>query len=408
MNLVCCYGNETIGTVSMASLKMFLSFGTIFGNSLVIIAVLSNSNLRNCTNYFIVSLAIADLLMGLIVMPFAMLNELGPQVWIFGQILCDVWHAFDVLSTTASILNLCMIAIERYKVTTRPLLVGQHLTDKTCYLMIFVVWSCSACISFPAIIWWRYSSDSNDPLCSCKFTTDPVYISISSVVSFYAPLVVMIYLYWKIYRTAQKMIICLQKGERIIDNDGENSIQNPPIRLRIHKGGFKSLRKPIAYSTTNSKSRWPRWRNRSMGISEPLSCVADLCSGPVASASIAFRFRSFTIGKKLIKFNSEQKAARTLGFVMGTFILCWLPFFLCNILLAIDNRHKLFRPDSVGDRILPLVTWLGYLNSCMNPIIYAHSMRHFRTAFIRLLCPVYYRRMVQRAITNNSLIARLL
>nr|ANO38990.1 GCR008 [Schmidtea mediterranea] len=408
MNTICCFGNETVSVISIASIKMFLSFGTIFGNSLVIIAVASNSNLRTCTNYFIVSLACADLLMGLVVMPFAMLNELGQEVWIFGQIWCDMWHAFDVLSTTASILNLCMIAIERYKVTTSPLLAGRHLTNKNCIIMIFLVWFCSACISFPAIIWWRQSSDTYDSVCSCKFPTDPFYISISSIVSFYAPLVLMLVLYWKIYRTAKRMIICLQKGEQVIE-DGDKALNNPPVRLRIHKGGFRALQKPNLYQNSKNKSKWFSWKTKPMGISEPLSCVADLCSGPVtSSASIAFKLRHFTLGKKLIKFNTEQKAARTLGFVMGTFILCWLPFFICNILNSLDNQNKLFRTGSIGDHILPLVTWLGYLNSCMNPIIYAHSMRHFRMAFIRLLCPIYYRRMIQREINSSSFQARLL
>lgn len=65
------------------------------------------------TNYFIVSLAFADLLVALVVMPFAAI-ELTTGHWRYGEIFCLVRTSLDVLLTTASILHLCCIALDRF------------------------------------------------------------------------------------------------------------------------------------------------------------------------------------------------------------------------------------------------------------------------------------------------------
>ena len=86
--------------------------GTIIGNILVCIAVFLVKKLRKPCNYLIVSLAVSDLCVALLVMPMAMLYEINGS-WIFGPQLCDVWVSFDVLSCAASILNLCLISVDR-------------------------------------------------------------------------------------------------------------------------------------------------------------------------------------------------------------------------------------------------------------------------------------------------------
>merc|ERR1740128_206930 len=91
----------------------------LLGNCLVVLAVFLDQRLRTVTNLFIVSLAMADLSVGLAVLPFSASLEVL-DMWIFGEIWCSIWLAVDVWMCTASILNLCAISLDRYLAVTRP------------------------------------------------------------------------------------------------------------------------------------------------------------------------------------------------------------------------------------------------------------------------------------------------
>uniref|UniRef100_B1ATN4 5-hydroxytryptamine receptor 2B n=1 Tax=Mus musculus TaxID=10090 RepID=B1ATN4_MOUSE len=88
---------------------------TIGGNILVIMAVSMEKKLHNATNYFLMSLAIADMLVGLLVMPLSLLAILYDYVWPLPRYLCPVWISLDVLFSTASIMHLCAISLDRKK-----------------------------------------------------------------------------------------------------------------------------------------------------------------------------------------------------------------------------------------------------------------------------------------------------
>ena len=76
--------------------------------------------------------------------------------------------------------------------------------------------------------------------------------------------------------------------------------------------------------------------------------------------------------------NRERRTARTLGFIMGSFIFCWLPFFILYLLQSFD-----YFSESEG--LFIFLTWLGYVNSALNPIIYTVFNIDFRKSFKRIL-----------------------
>jgi len=136
--------------IALCMLLLSFAVSTIFGNSLVVVAVSRERYLHTVTNYFIMSLAVADCLVGLLVMPFSALYD-SFDMWLFGPDFCDVWHSFDVLASTASILNLCVISLDRYWAITDPFSYPTKMSNKRAYRLIALVWVCSALISFPAI-----------------------------------------------------------------------------------------------------------------------------------------------------------------------------------------------------------------------------------------------------------------
>lgn len=124
---------------------------TIIGNILVCVAVCLVRKLRRPCNYLLVSLAVSDLCVAILVMPMALLYEIFGR-WNFGPIVCDVWVSFDVLSCTASILNLCMISVDRYYAITKPLEYGVKRTPRRMIACVSLVWLGSACISLPPLL----------------------------------------------------------------------------------------------------------------------------------------------------------------------------------------------------------------------------------------------------------------
>ena len=126
----------------------------VVGNILVVIATATENNLASVQNWFIASLAIADMLIGLVIMPFSLSNELMGY-WMFGRIWCDVHSALDVLCSTASIMNICLISLDRYWSITKAIAYLNTRTPRIVIIMISTTWALSSFISIPPLLGWK-------------------------------------------------------------------------------------------------------------------------------------------------------------------------------------------------------------------------------------------------------------
>ncbi|BFF91563.1 octopamine receptor Oamb [Drosophila madeirensis] len=144
---------EPANLISLAILE-FINVLVIGGNCLVIAAVFCSNKLRSVTNFFIVNLAVADLLVGLAVLPFSATWEVF-KVWIFGDVWCRIWLAVDVWMCTASILNLCAISLDRYVAVTRPVTYPSIMSTKKAKSLIAGIWVLSFVICFPPLVGWK-------------------------------------------------------------------------------------------------------------------------------------------------------------------------------------------------------------------------------------------------------------
>lgn len=99
-------------------IEMVIAVLSISGNVLVCWAVAINSTLKNATNYFLVSLAVADILVGCLAIPFAIVISLGLPLDFYG---CLFMACFVLVLTQSSIFSLLAIAIDRYLAVKIPL-----------------------------------------------------------------------------------------------------------------------------------------------------------------------------------------------------------------------------------------------------------------------------------------------
>ena len=93
-------------------LSITASLVTVCGNLLVIMSFMVNRALRKVNNYLIMSLAAADLLIGLVSMNMFTLYIVN-NGWTLGPIICNIWLALDYVASNASVLNLTIICLVR-------------------------------------------------------------------------------------------------------------------------------------------------------------------------------------------------------------------------------------------------------------------------------------------------------
>lgn len=191
------------------TVMVLIIIAALLGNLLVIVSVMRHRKLRVITNYFVVSLALADMLVAIWAMCFNFSVEVTGGQWIFGYFMCDVWNSLDVYFSTASILHLCCISVDRYYAIVQPLDYPLIMTNVRLIFMLAIVWCSPALLSFLPIFMGWYTTSAhldfrrkNPSL--CMFVVNRTYSVISSSVSFWVPGMVMILMYYRIYVEADR------------------------------------------------------------------------------------------------------------------------------------------------------------------------------------------------------------
>uniref|UniRef100_A0A3Q0S1X6 D(1B) dopamine receptor n=1 Tax=Amphilophus citrinellus TaxID=61819 RepID=A0A3Q0S1X6_AMPCI len=309
---------------------------TLLGNFTVCAAVYRYRHLRaKVTNIFIVSLALSDLLVALLVMPWKAVAEVA-GFWPFGG-FCKTWLACDIMCSTASILNLCVISVDRYWAISNPFRYERSMTRRVASVIIGVTWTVSVVISFvPVQLNW-HRAEIGDPTGeglahhgdniddgSCDSSLSRTYAISSSLISFYIPVAIMIVTYTRIYRIAQMQIRMILSLERAAEH--------------------------------------------------AQSCRSEPSNQPHCELKVSIR--------------KETKVLKTLSIIMGVFVCCWLPFFILNCALPFcpgPGAPAAQRgPYCVSEKTFDVFVWIGWSNSSLNPVIYAFNA-DFRDAFLRLL-----------------------
>ncbi|XP_062555826.1 tyramine receptor 1 isoform X2 [Armigeres subalbatus] len=398
---------EAIATALVLTLIIII---TIVGNVLVILSVFTYKPLRIVQNFFIVSLAVADLTVAILVLPFNVAYSILGR-WEFGIHVCKMWLTSDVLCCTASILNLCAIALDRYWAITDPINYAQKRTLERVLALIAGVWILSLVISSPPLIGWndwpepeKFSSEV-----PCQLTSNQGYVIYSSLGSFYIPLIIMTIVYIEIYIATRRRLReraqaskintlasrCIGQSEKDTglnqpdqesissetnhnehphNSSSSSSNEHRSQRKRKKKAKEKREAKEAAKRAKQNQLRLALRDEDSVtecpensSISAKANCDIKSATGPNGMAATgaadgddtaattngdkkplqqkattstdtrartkqSFRrpggINQFIEEKQKISLSKERRAARTLGIIMGVFVVCWLPFFL--------------------------------------------------------------------------------
>ncbi|XDV54611.1 hypothetical protein PO909_022860 [Leuciscus waleckii] len=255
------------------------SFFTVFLNLLVIISISHFKQLHTPTNLLILSLSVADLIVGLI------------TCWYFGETFCSLFPFILYTVVSASLGNLVFISIDRYIAVKDPLQYSTRVTTNKAVFCIILNWLCSSIYS--VIMLYNAIFYTENPITcygDCIVTVKFEYVLTDLIVSLVGPCSVILSLYGQIF--------CVAKYQARLIN-----------------------------SVTNVS-------------------------------------------------RSEKKAAKTLGIVIAIYLLCWIPYYIASLFPGNDSNESV---------VMNIMCWIMYMNSCMNPLIYALFYRWFRISIKHIL-----------------------
>lgn len=254
-------------------------------------------------------------------------------VWLLSPGLCDALMAMDVMLCTASIFNLCAISVDRFVAVAVPLSYHRQSRGGRQLLLIGATWLLAAAVAAPVPCGLNAARGRDPAVCRLE---DRDYVVYSSVCSFLLPCPLMLLLYWATFR----------------------GLRRREAARRAHLHG-RAPRRPSGPGPPPAAAPAPPEATRA----EP-----PRRAGGRRRAQIAGR---------------ERKAMRVLPVVVGAFLVCWTPFFVVHITRALCPAC------AVPPRLVSAVTWLGYVNSALNPLIYTVFNAEFRAVFrktLRLRC----------------------
>lgn len=370
------YKYNTVSTILVIIGLSLMIVATIIGNLLVCLSVVLVRKLRHPSNYLLMSLAVSDLGVAFLVMPLALYLQVINE-WRLGITVCDMWVSFDVYCCTASILNLCMISVDRYFAITNPLRYGMKRTPKLMFIFIASVWIMAALVSLPPLLILGNEHGETGEVCRvCQHFGYQLYATLGA---FYIPLFVMIGTYHKIYAAARKITNAEHKAQlhlRDINAKFNSLSATTTDAMEINQNSKKS--ESSAVVTMQLVKDKDGSNHKTVSCLKVSDCPRSKHN--IRAPSSAMNASNNTKRpKRHVSLFKERKASITLGIIMSVFTICWLPFFVLALILP-------FASLKVPEDIHSVFLWLGYTNSMLNPIIYATFHKDFRKPFIEILC----------------------
>nr|XP_054487756.1 muscarinic acetylcholine receptor M2 [Agelaius phoeniceus] len=433
---------KTVEVVFIVLVAGSLSLVTIIGNILVMVSIKVNRHLQTVNNYFLFSLACADLIIGIFSMNlYTLYTVIG--YWPLGPVVCDLWLALDYVVSNASVMNLLIISFDRYFCVTKPLTYPVKRTTKMAGMMIAAAWVLSFILWAPAILFWQFIVGGRtvpDGDCYIQFFSNPAVTFGTAIAAFYLPVIIMTVLYWQISRASKSRIKkgkkeaaqnqetvspSLVQGKIVKPNNNNiptsgdglehSKIQNgktseETVTNNCVQGEKESSNDSTSISAvaSNLKEDEATKDARQASASQDhvkaenskLTCIriatksqkGDCCAPTNTTVEIVGtngEEKQNSVARKIVKMTKqpakkkpppsrEKKVTRTILAILLAFIITWTPY---NVMVLINS----FCTSCIPGTVWTLGYWLCYINSTVNPACYALCNATFKKTFKDLL-----------------------
>ncbi|XP_078360361.1 adenosine receptor A3-like [Oculina patagonica] len=240
-------------TIIEATILVIICTASILGNITLFFVITRRKTLRTISNGFLLSLALADLLVSLLNMPITVVTIIQQQ-WIFGDNACVLLGFTTMLSFVSSVMWLAMIAINRYYYVVQWKVYPSIFTQRRAFLFAGIVWLISLLLSIPPLFGWaEYRYIPGKSYCFVFWPSDVYYMYFMLTICFFGPLTVMCLSYYKILKFTREArervnrhrdtrIKMVQETQR---NQGNNFSLNERNRKR-----FRMTREEIKITNT--------------------------------------------------------------------------------------------------------------------------------------------------------------
>lgn len=379
-DLFSCYSPSAVGYRYFAVLWgcAVTVTGTV-GNLMTILAFALDPRLRTRFNVLIINLAIADLLYCTILQPISVDSYLQLR-WRSGQLWCSIFGLLLFLSNSVSIITLCLIAVSRYLLVAKRAVFDRVFSDSGLTFLLILAWALGL-VSFGPL-WSVYVFVPQ--VCTCSFhrTRGRPYTTILLFFYFFVGLGCVGAFYLLIYkrvRIASQALLRYRLSRRSsrkkpasstqgTDDSGvDSNVANTWSCEISSQADLTQTKDEIAHERKFIKPSDSSAANKPTPDIVPKTPLSTPAPTTAVSSS-----HSATSGD-----DSEFKRVTHMCFtVFLCFVFCFVPFLLLNI----ADKHN--RAPQVLHMFCANLTWL---NSCINPILYAVMNRQFRQAYHVLL-----------------------
>uniref|UniRef100_A0A8C3FWM0 Muscarinic acetylcholine receptor n=1 Tax=Chrysemys picta bellii TaxID=8478 RepID=A0A8C3FWM0_CHRPI len=423
---------KTVEVVFIVLVAGSLSLVTIIGNILVMVSIKVNRHLQTVNNYFLFSLACADLIIGVFSMNlYTLYTVIG--YWPLGPVVCDLWLALDYVVSNASVMNLLIISFDRYFCVTKPLSYPVKRTTKMAGMMIAAAWVLSFILWAPAILFWQFIVGGRtvpDGECYIQFFSNAAVTFGTAIAAFYLPVIIMTILYWQISRASKSRIKKEKRNHKIVKPNNNNiptsedglehsKIQNgkatgEAVTENCVPGEEKESSNDstsISVVASNVKedeatkegTKASVSQVHSKGENSKLTCIRivtksqkdDCCAPTNTTVEIVGTNgqngdeKQNNVARKIVKMTKqpakrkpppsrEKKVTRTILAILLAFIITWTPY---NVMVLINS----FCVSCIPNTVWTIGYWLCYINSTINPACYALCNATFKKTFKHLL-----------------------